>query len=62
MRWVQQGYRQKGGSVPMTKLCRWFGVARRTAYYSQSILQPAAPASVAEEMNQNAVYAATLIA
>ncbi|CBA16665.1 hypothetical integrase (fragment) protein [Xanthomonas albilineans GPE PC73] len=48
--------------MPMTKLCRWFGVARRTAYYSQSILQPAAPASVAEEMNQNAVYAATLIA
>ncbi|WP_155394832.1 hypothetical protein [Xanthomonas albilineans] len=46
----------------MTKLCRWFGVTRRTEYYSRSILQPAAPASVAEEMTQNSVHAATLIA
>lgn len=27
---VQQGLKDEGVTVPMTKLCRWFGVARRT--------------------------------
>jgi len=30
---IQQGLREDGDSVPMTKLCRWFGVPRRTVYY-----------------------------
>ena len=30
---VQQGLRDEGVTVPMTKLCQWFGVARRTTYY-----------------------------
>ncbi|MEE9875742.1 MAG: hypothetical protein PBU97_02975 [Stenotrophomonas maltophilia] len=30
---VQQGLKKEGFSVPMTKLCRWFEVARRTTYY-----------------------------
>lgn len=30
---VQQGLKDEGVTVPMTKLCQWFGVARRTAYY-----------------------------
>ncbi len=30
---VQQGLKDEGVSVPMTKLCQWFGVARRTTYY-----------------------------
>ena len=33
MRSVQQGLKDEGFAVPMTKLCRWFEVARRTAYY-----------------------------
>lgn len=32
MRSVQQGLKDEGFLVPMTKLCRWFGVARRTTY------------------------------
>ena len=30
---VQQGLKDEGVTVPMTKLCQWFGVARRTVYY-----------------------------
>jgi putative transposase len=30
---VQQGLKAEGIAVPMNKLCRWFGVARRTTYY-----------------------------
>lgn len=30
---VQQGLKDEGVMVPMTKLCQWFGVARRTTYY-----------------------------
>jgi len=33
MRSVQQGLKEEGIAVPMTKLCQWFGVARRTTYY-----------------------------
>ena len=33
MRSVQQGLKNDGFAVPMTKLCRWFEVARRTTYY-----------------------------
>ena len=37
---IQQGLQEEGVAVPMTKLCRWFGVARRTVYYHQT-RQPA---------------------
>jgi putative transposase len=30
---IQQGLREDGYSVPMTKLCRWFEIPRRTVYY-----------------------------
>jgi putative transposase len=30
---IQQGLREDGIHVSMAKLCRWFGVARRTMYY-----------------------------
>jgi len=33
MRSVQQGLKDEGVAVPMTKLCQWFSVARRTTYY-----------------------------
>ena len=46
MRSVQQGLRDDGFAVPMTKLCRWFEVARRTTYYKPS----RAPAKVKPEL------------
>jgi putative transposase len=30
---IQQGLRAEGLEVSIAKLCRWFGVARRTVYY-----------------------------
>ena len=30
---IQQGLEEEGFAVPMTKLCRWFEVARLTTYY-----------------------------
>lgn len=46
MRSVQQGLKDDGFAVPMTKLCRWFEVARRTMYYKPS----RAPAKVKPEL------------
>ncbi|WP_242629254.1 hypothetical protein [Xanthomonas oryzae] len=43
---VQQGLKQEGVSVPMTKLCQWFGVARRTMYYTPT----RSPAKVKPEL------------
>ena len=37
---VQQGLRDEGVTVPMTKLCQWFGVARRTTYYKPTKGRP----------------------
>ncbi|MEW5835850.1 MAG: hypothetical protein AB1832_12360 [Pseudomonadota bacterium] len=33
---IQQGLRDEGVAVSMVKLCRWFGVPRRTVYYRGS--------------------------
>jgi putative transposase len=33
---IQQGLREEGFEVSMVKLCRWFGVARRSVYYRPS--------------------------
>ena len=30
---IQQGLQEDGIEVPVTKLCGWFGVPRRTVYY-----------------------------
>ncbi len=30
---VQQSLKAEGVAVPMTKLCKWFGVARCKTYY-----------------------------
>ncbi|PPU13388.1 integrase, partial [Xanthomonas arboricola pv. guizotiae] len=43
---VQQGLKEEGVSVPMTKLCQWFGVARRTMYYTPT----SSPAKVKPEL------------
>lgn len=46
MRSVQQGLKDEGFAVPMTKRCRWFEVARRTTYYKPT----RAPAKVKPEL------------
>ncbi len=46
MRSIQQGMKDEGFAVPMTKLCRWFEVARRTTYYKPT----RAPAKVKPEL------------
>ncbi|WP_312366924.1 hypothetical protein [Stenotrophomonas sp.] len=43
---VQQGMKEEGFVVPITKLCRWFEVARRTTYYKPTL----APAKVKPEL------------
>ena len=37
---IQQGLRDDGFEVSMVKLCRWFGVARRTMYYRPTKAPP----------------------
>ncbi len=37
---VQQGLEAEGVTVPMTKLCRWFKVPRRTVYYRPTKAAP----------------------
>jgi len=40
IRSIQQGLLADGISVPVTKLCRWFGVPRRTVYYKPTKAPP----------------------
>ncbi len=37
---IQQGLRKDGFEVSMVKLCRWFGVPRRTVYYRPTKMPP----------------------
>ncbi len=37
---IQRGLREDGFTVPMTKLCRWFDVPRRTVYYKTVKAKP----------------------
>lgn len=37
---VKQGLESEGVSVPMTKLCRWFEMPRRTLYYKPTKAAP----------------------
>ena len=46
MRSIQRGLKDEGFSVPMTKLCQWFGMARRMAYYKPT----RSPAKVKPEL------------
>jgi putative transposase len=41
---IQQGPREDGVEVPMARLCRWFEMPRRTAYYKPSKAPPGAQA------------------
>ena len=37
---IQRGLREDGFAIPMTKLCRWFDVPRRTVYYKPVKAKP----------------------
>ena len=47
---IQQGLRDEGFEVSMVKLCRWFGMARRTVYYrptkTPAVVDPALAAPI----------------
>jgi len=45
---LQQGLREEGCEVPLAKLCRWFGVPRRTVYYRSVKAAPKVQACWAE--------------
>ncbi len=45
---IQQGLRQEGIEVSMVRLCRWFGVARRTVYYRPTKSAPKVNPALAE--------------
>jgi putative transposase len=45
---IRQGLKADGFEVPITKLCRWFGVARRSVYYKPSKVTPKVDPSFAE--------------
>ncbi len=40
IRSIQQGHLSDGITVPLTKLCAWFGVPRRTVYYKPTKAAP----------------------
>ncbi|MBA8882371.1 DDE-type integrase/transposase/recombinase [Dokdonella fugitiva] len=45
---IQQGLKADGIAVSMVKLCRWFGVARRSVYYRPTKSPPKVKAELAE--------------
>lgn len=45
---IQQGLREDGIRVSMVKLCRWFGVARRSMYYRATKAPPVVKPELAE--------------
>lgn len=45
---IQQGLRDDGFEVSMVKLCRWFGVARRSVYYRPTEAPPKVRPELAE--------------
>jgi putative transposase len=45
---IQQGLRDDGFRVSMVKLCRWFGVPRRSVYYQPAQSPPAVKPELAE--------------
>ncbi len=49
---IQQGLKEDGFTVPMTKLCRWFDVPRRTVYYKPTKSTPKVQERCAEPVKQ----------
>jgi putative transposase len=49
---IQQGLKEDGFTVPMTKLCRWFEVPRRTVYYKPVKSRPKVQERFAEPIKR----------
>nr|ELS0925329.1 IS3 family transposase [Pseudomonas putida] len=49
---IQQGLREDGFEVSMVKLCRWFGVARRSVYYKSVKATPKVKPELAEPIRE----------
>ena len=49
---VQQGLKDEGVAIPMTRLCQWFGVARRTTYYKPTRSPAKVKAELAEPIKE----------
>lgn len=47
---IQQGLREDGFHVSMVKLCRWFGVARRSVYDKPTKAPPMVKPELAERI------------
>jgi putative transposase len=45
---IRQAVEEPGVSVPMTKLCEWFDIPRRSAYYKPVKSKPKVQARIAE--------------
>ncbi len=52
IRRIQQGMKEDGLTVPMTKLCRWFEAPRRTVYYRPVKSAPKVQERFAEPIKQ----------
>jgi hypothetical protein len=48
---IQRGLRGDSFTVPMAKLCRWFGVPRRTVYYKPVKASPTVQERFANPIN-----------
>ena len=48
---IQQGLREDGFVVSMVKLCRWFGMPRRTVYYRPTKSPPVVKPELAEPVS-----------
>jgi putative transposase len=49
---IRQGLKDDGYTVSISKLCRWFGVARRTVYYKPTKKAPTVQARFAVPIKQ----------
>ena len=49
---IQQGLKDDGFEVPVAKLCRWFGVPRRTVYYRPTKAPPQVRPELAEPIKK----------
>ena len=49
---IRQGLEDEGIQVPVAKLCRWFGVPRRTVYYRATKAPPKVRPELAEPIKQ----------
>jgi len=54
LRSIQQGLLSDGISVPLSKICAWFGVPQRTVYYKPTKAAPTVVPRFAEPIKASA--------